>query len=134
MHQTMLDRYCQEVAIAVKTGGIQDPSLLKQLRCDLEEFMEEYPNTSESELRKHFGQPDSYVTEYFSAMDAGRQRKALADKRYRRKVLVTIAAMVLAVVIGLALWIGIRNSREAGDYHLVNIIEGTTSSKQGDHP
>lgn len=134
MRQTMLDRYCQEVAIAVKSGGIQDPSLLKQLRYDLEEFMEEHPNTSELELRKHFGQPEDYATEYFAAMDADHQRKALADKRYRRKVLVTIAAMVLAVVIGLALWIGIRNSREAGDYHLVNIIEGTTSPIQGDHP
>ena len=132
--QAMIDRYCQEVAIAVKSSGVQDPSLLKQLRCDLEEFLEEHPNAAEPELRKRFGQPESYATEYFAAIDAGRQRKVLADKKFRRKVLVTTVAAILAVVIGLALWIGIRNSREAGDYHLVNIIEGTTSPIQGDHP
>lgn len=105
MRLTMLDRYCQEVAIAVKSGGIQDPSLLKQLRCDLEEFMDEHPGTSETELRKHFGQPEDYATEYFSAMDAGRQRKVLADKKFRRKVLVTtVAAILAALIAALLIW------------------------------
>lgn len=130
--QAMIDRYCQEVAIAVKSSGVQDPALLKQLRCDLEEFLEEHPNAAEPELRKRFGQPESYATEYFAAMDAGRQRKVLAHKKFRRKVLVTTVAAILAVVIGLALWIGIRNSREAGDYCIANIIEGNTLPIQGD--
>lgn len=103
--QAMIDRYCQEVAIAVKSSGVQDPALLKQLRCDLEEFLEEHPNAAEPELRKRFGQPESYATEYFAAMDAGRQRKVLADKKFRRKVLVTtVAAILAALIAALLIW------------------------------
>ena len=129
--QAMIDRYCQEVAIAVKSSGVQDPALLKQLRCDLEEFLEEHPNAAEPELRKRFGQPEFYATEYFAAMDAGRQRKVLADKKFRRKVLVTTVAAILAVVIGLALWIGIRNSQSAADYFVMEVIEGAIGSPYG---
>lgn len=130
-HCNIIDRYCREVEAAAKPIGSYGASVLQKLRGDLEEFMEEHPNTPESELRKHFGEPEAYILEYTATMEPQEKKQFITDRSFKRKLWVTVVAVTLAVVVALALWIGMRNGRTAADYSIGETIDGPFSPAGG---
>ena len=126
----IIDRYCREVKGVAKSIGSYGPFLAERLRYDLEEFLEEHPNATEAELRQHFGDPKSYILEYSSTMDPQEQKQYITDSRFKRRLWLSTIAAILAVIFALALWIGTENSRQAVDYYVNDITEGTTSPIQ----
>lgn len=123
--QTACDKYYQAVEKELKGCAI-GPSVLRKLRSDLQDFLDENPDVTQALLFQYFGDPGEYVKEYTATMDAGEIRRSIDDRRFKRKMLVSLFAAILAVIIGLALWIGILNSRTAVDYYEYYIYKETT--------
>ena len=123
--QTILNKYFQDMERELKADGAYKASLLEKLRSDLEDFLEEHPEATEAQLRQFFGSPEDYAREYTATLDPEELCSKVSHGRFHRKLLISVAAAVLAVIIGLALWIGIRNSQSACDYYDYAVSEGS---------
>lgn len=122
--QTILNKYFQDIERELKADGAYKASLLEKLRSDLEDFLEEHPEATEAQLRQFFGSPEDYAREYTATLDPEELCSKVSHGRFHRKLLISVAATVLAVIIGLALWIGIRNHKSAAYYYDEIISDG----------
>ena len=88
--------------------------------------MDDHPEATEESIQQHFGHPEDYVKEYLTGMTSEEIALNLSTKRFRRKFVITVAAVFLTLVLALVLWIGIRNSQTAGKYYSYEVFdEGT---------
>lgn len=122
-----LDNYCQQIE-KILVGNQSDKSkILNTARCDMEEFLTEFPDATMEDLVKRFGTPEDYAKEYAFSLDSGELAQKLNVARFRKKAIMIGVAVIVAIVLFVAVLVIRNNSRNAIRYYEEVIVYGTTS-------
>lgn len=120
------NNYLRQIAAISKSCGVYHKSIVKRLKVDLEDYLDDHPEATEESIQRHFGHPEDYVKEYLTGMTSEEIALNLSTKRFWRKLVITVTAVFLTLVLALVLWIGIRNSQTASKYYSYEVFdEGT---------
>ena len=123
-----LDNYCQQIE-KILVGNQSDKSkILNTARCDMEEFLEEFPDATMEDLVKRFGTPEDYAKEYASGLDSGELAQKLNVVRFRKKAIMIGVAVVVVSVLFVAVLVIRNNTRNAIRYYEEVIVDGTIST------
>ena len=120
--QNELRQYRKEVKHALKGSAAWKRSILENLDSDIEAYLAEHPDAKAAEFRAYFGEPASYAEEYAATMPSSELHKNLDNRSFQKKLWLSVGISIVLIVAILAVCVGIRNSRQAGDYFEVGII------------
>lgn len=122
-----LDNYCQQIE-KILVGNQSDKSkILNTARCDMEEFLTEFPDATVDDLVKRFGTPEDYAREYVSGLDSGELFKKLNIAAFRKKAITIGVVTLVGIVAAAMIWMFCVNKRSADRYYDEGIIDGTIS-------
>lgn len=119
-------RYLREIRGWLPCSGKWKRGILEKIEQSMAQFLSENPEASYEALAERFGSPRQIAATYVDEMGTD---ELLRDLRVRRRVVGTVAAAALAVVI---LWAGVvmialidshKNINGNGVYGGVSIIE-----------
>ena len=123
-----LDNYCQQIE-KILVGNQSDKSkILNTAKCDMEEFLEEFPDATMDDLVKRFGTPKDYAKEYASGLDSGELTRKLNVARFRKKAITIGVAVIVVIVLFVAVLIIRNNTRNSTRYYEEVIVDGTIST------
>ena len=123
-----LDNYCQQIE-KILVGNQSDKSkILNTARCDMEEFLEEFPDATMEDLVKRFGTPEDYAKEYASGLDSGELTRKLNVARFRKKAITIGVAVIVVIVLFVAVLVIRNNTRNSTRYYEEVIVDGTIST------
>ena len=123
-----LDNYCQQIE-KILVGNQSDKSkILNTARCDMEEFLTEFPDATVDDLVKRFGTPEDYAKEYAFSLDSGELAQKLNVVRFRKKAIMIGVAIVFAIALFVAILVIRNNTRNSSRYYEEVIVDGTIST------
>lgn len=116
-------RYLREIRGWLPCSGKMRRVILERIENTVLEYLIENPETSYEELTEQFGVPQQIAASYVEEMGTN---ELLRDLRIRRRIIGTIAAAAIAVVV---LWAGlvaasyVDHVKDVNGYATVEIIE-----------
>ena len=122
-----LEKYCRKIEKVLVGNQTDKAKILKTAKCDMEEFLEEFPDATMDDLVKRFGAPEDYAREFVSGLDSGELTRKLNVARFRKKAIMIGVAVVVAIVLFVAVLVIRNNTRESTRYYEEVIVYGTTS-------
>ncbi len=122
-----LEKYCRKIEKALVGNQTDKARILNTAKCDMEEFLEEFPDATMDDLVKRFGTPEDYAKEYASGLDSGELAQKLNVVRFRKKAIMIGVAVVVVIVLFVAVLVIRNNTRNAIRYYYEEIEYGTTS-------
>ena len=123
-----LDNYCQQIE-KILVGNQSDKSkILNTARCDMEEFLTEFPDATVDDLVKRFGTPEDYAKEYAFSLDSGEVTKKLNVTKFWKKAITIGVAVIVVIVLFVAVVVIRNNTRKSTRYYYEEIVYGTTST------
>ena len=97
--QTELINYFSSIDKALHSSTNEKRHIIKALRSDVEEYLNEFPEASLENLMSRFGTPDSIAMEYVQGMPVDEIGARINSGRFNKKAVL----IALAVIIGLVL-------------------------------
>ena len=126
--ETELEKYCRKIEKVLVGNQIDKARILNTAKCDMEEFLEEFPDATMDDLVKRFGTPEDYAKEYASGLDSGELAQKLNVVRFRKKAIMVGVAIVFAIALFVAILVIRNNTRKSSRYYYEEIVYGTTST------
>ena len=129
--QKMIDGYCKQVRKALKRNGIPDTRLLSdQLKNNLEEYLEDHPETSKQDIINSFGKPEEYVLEYAATLDSSEIKLNKINTTSMLRLRFAFVVALLMIIGSLAIWIGVKNDKTTVEYYDEIIIDHSIAETQ----
>lgn len=126
-------QYYQQISKGIIGSRNERRAFLQSLQNDVEDYREQHPGATLSDIKDHFGYPERVVRDYIAALDEDALRHRLVGVR-RRKVLnvcgliVVSALIVFFGVVGVA--ICVDQSQDGGSSSItINYEEGYTQEQ-----
>ena len=126
--ETELEKYCRKIEKVRVGKQIDKARILNTAKCDMEEFLEEFPDATMDDLVKRFGTPEDYAKEYASGLDSGELAQKLNVVRFRKKAITIGVAVIVVIVLFVAVLVIRNNTRKSTRYYYEEIEYGTTST------
>lgn len=117
-------KYYRQIAGWLPCGGVCKRMIMDRIRANVDAYLVEHPDADMEEIQSRFGGPKEIAAAYVSDLDAG---ELLAALRVRRRVLATVLAVVMFVVVSwgaCVLWAVELERRTVGGHTEDAIIEG----------
>ena len=128
--ETELEKYCGNIEKVLEDNQIEKAKILKTVKCDIEEFLEEHPDAAMEDLVKRFGIPEDYAKEYAFSLDSGELAQKLNVVRFRKKAIMIGVTVAVAIVLFVAVLVIRNNTRNSSRYYEEVIVYGTTSAHE----
>lgn len=122
-----LEKYCRKIEKALVGNQTDKARILNTAKCDMEEFLEEFPDATMDDLVKRFGTPEDYAREFISGLDSGEVTKKLNVTKFWKKAIMIGVAVVVVIVLFVAILVIRNNTRKSSRYYYEEIVYGTTS-------
>ncbi len=129
--RTQTNNYLRQVTAISKACGVYRKPMVEGLRADLEDYLDEYPEATEELLNQHFGRPEEYVKEFLTGVSSEELARNLSAKRFRRKLAIAVAAVILTAFVGLCLWVGIVNNQTVGRFYSRKVVDTSVAIPLG---
>ena len=126
--ETELEKYCRKIEKVLVGNQTDKARILNTAKCDMEEFLEEFPDATMDDLVKRFGTPEDYAKEYASGLDSGELAQKLNVVRFRKKAITIGVAVIVVIVLFVAVLVIRNNTRKSTRYYYEEIEYGTTST------
>ena len=123
-----LEKYCRKIEKALVGNQTDKARILNTAKCDMEEFLEEFPDATMDDLVKRFGTPEDYAREFISGLDSGELTQKLNVVRFRKKAIMVGVAIVFAIALFVAILVIRNNTRNSSRYYEEVIVDGTIST------
>ncbi len=118
-----LTDYYRKIEKALPCSAETKKKILFDLKSNIAEYFDEYPEAEMSDIINHFGTPDLFASEYVASLeDAELNKKVHKSKWIKRGVIIAVAVVVLLTAIT-TIWVIAENSQDAGYYYQEDIIE-----------
>ena len=118
-----LTDYYRKIEKALPCSAETKQKILFDLKSNIAEYFDEYPEAEMSDIINHFGTPDLFASEYVASLeDAELNKKVHKSKWIKRGVIIAVAVVVLLTAIT-TIWVIAENSQDAGYYYQEDIIE-----------
>lgn len=109
-------KYCEKIKKVLARRGLAVGRIYPSIRGEIENFLTESPLVTMKEVMARFGTPESYVRAYIETMQPEEYCKAMDYARFRKKVCLVTAALVVLIAGVTALWIMIRVDNGVCEY------------------
>ena len=123
-----LEKYCRKIEKVLVGNQTDKARILNTAKCDMEEFLEEFPDATMDDLVKRFGTPEDYAREFISGLDSGEVTKKLNVTKFWKKAITIGVAVIVVIVLFVAVLVIRNNTRNAIRYYYEEIEYGTTST------
>ena len=123
-----LEKYCRKIEKVLVGNQTDKSKILNTARCDMEEFLTEFPDATVDDLVKRFGTPEDYAREFISGLDSGELTQKLNVVRFRKKAITIGVAVIVVIVLFVAVLVIRNNTRKSTRYYYEEIEYGTTST------
>lgn len=118
-----LTDYYRKIEKALPCSAETKKKILFDLKSDIAEYLDEYPEAEMSDIINHFGTPDLFASEYVASLDdAELNKKVHKSKWIKRGIIIAVAAIVLLTAIT-TIWVIAENHKTADYYYQEDIIE-----------
>lgn len=118
-----LTDYYRKIEKALPCSAETKKKILFDLKSDIAEYLDEYPEAEMSDIINHFGTPDLFASEYVASLDdAELNKKVHKSKWIKRGIIIAVAAIVLLTAIT-TIWVIAENSQHTGYYYQEDVIE-----------
>ena len=118
-----LTDYYRKIEKALPCSAETKKKILFDLKSNIAEYLDEYPEAEMSDIINHFGTPDLFASEYVASLeDAELNKKVHKSKWIKRGVIIAVAVVVLLTAIT-TIWIIAENHKAADYYYQEDIIE-----------
>lgn len=98
--------------------------LMEELESNLSDFLEQYPDSTITDIVEHFGSPEKFADEYILAMDESRRRGILRKSKWIKRMIFIAALLILLVITVTAVWIVHENSQDVTVYYTEETTNG----------
>ncbi len=120
-----LEKYCRKIEKALVGNQTDKARILNTAKCDMEEFLEEFPDATMDDLVKRFGTPEDYAREFISGLDSGEVTKKLNVTKFWKKAITIGVAVIVVIVLFVAVLVIRNNTRKSTRYYEEVIVDGT---------
>lgn len=101
----------------------QKKKILFDLKSNIAEYFDEYPEAEMSDIINHFGTPDLFASEYVASLeDAELNKKVHKSKWIKRGVIIAVIAFIVIIAAAATVMI-IKNNQESAPYYYQDVIE-----------
>ena len=132
--ETELEEYYRQIEKALGGNQAAKAQILKTAKCDMEEFLEEFPDAAMEDLVKRFGTPEDYAKEYVSGLDSGELAIKLNVAKFWKTAIRVGVVTVVGIVAAAMIWIICANNRDATRYYDEDVRDGTISTTYVEEP
>lgn len=98
--------------------------LIKELESNLSDFVEQYPDSTMTDIIEHFGSPGKFTDEYILAMDEPERQRIVQKSKWMKRLILLAALLILLIISVTAVWIIHENSRNLSYYYYEEITYG----------
>lgn len=118
-----LTDYYRKIEKALPCSAETKKKILFDLKSNIAEYFDEYPEAEMSDIINHFGTPDLFASEYVASLeDAELNKKVHKSKWIKRGVIIAVIAFILLTAIT-TIWVIAENSQTSVPYYSEDIIE-----------
>lgn len=118
-----LTDYYRKIEKALPCSTETKKKILFDLKSNIAEYLDEYPEAEISDIINHFGAPDLFASGYVASLeDAKLNKKVHKSKWIKRGVIIAVIAVILLSAIT-TIWVISENSQHAGYYYQESVIE-----------
>lgn len=118
-----LTDYYRKIEKALPCSTETKKKILFDLKSNIAEYLDEYPEAEISDIINHFGAPDLFASGYAASLeDAELNKKVHKSKWIKRGVIIAVIAVILLSAIT-TIWVISENSQHAGYYYQESVIE-----------
>lgn len=116
-----MDKYYKKVWRALNCSSCTKKKILNNLKSDIEEYLEDYPNITEQEIIEKFGEPEKYAEAYISSMNNIELKKCFSINKFVKKFGIIIGLLVVLILIITVVIIISQNTKESTQYYSESI-------------
>lgn len=118
-----LTDYYRKIEKALPCSAETKKKILFDLKSNIAEYFDEYPEAEMSDIINHFGTPDLFASEYVASLeDAELNKKVHKSKWIKRGVIIAVIAFIVIIAAAATVMI-IKNNQESAPYHYQDVIE-----------
>lgn len=118
-----LTDYYRKIEKALPCSTETKKKILFDLKSNIAEYLDKYPEAEMSDIINHFGAPDLFASEYVASLeDAELNKKVHKSKWIKRGVIIAVIAVILLSAIT-TIWVISENYKAADYYYQEDIIE-----------
>lgn len=118
-----LTDYYRKIEKALPCSTETKKNILFDLKSNIAEYLDEYPEAEISDIINHFGAPDLFASGYVASLeDAELNKKVHKSKWIKRGVIIAVIAVILLSAIT-TIWVISENHKAADYYYQEDIIE-----------
>ena len=118
-----LTDYYRKFEKALPCSAETKKKILFDLKSNIAEYFDEYPEAEMSDIINHFGTPDLFASEYVASLeDAELNKKVHKSKWIKRGVIIAVIAFIVIIAAAATVMI-IKNNQESAPYYYQDVIE-----------
>lgn len=118
-----LTDYYRKIEKALPCSAETKKKILFDLKSNIAEYFDEYPEAEMSDIINHFGTPDLFASEYVASLkDAELNKKVHKSKWIKRGVIIAVIAFIVIIAAAATVMI-IKNNQESAPYYYQDVIE-----------
>ena len=118
-----LTDYYRKIEKALPCSAETKKKILFDLKSDIAEYLDEYPEAEMSDIINHFGTPDLFASEYVASLDDAELNKKVHKSKWIKRGVVIAVAAVIVIIATAATIMTIKNNQESAPYYYQDVIE-----------
>ena len=118
-----LTDYCKAVKKNLHCSKQLKKEILHALESDIEEYLEQNPDTTAEDVREHFGDPADFARESLSVLDDEEIQRQISKSKFIKRIVLIAVIIICLVFTTTAILVVMENSRAAIYYYSEEIGE-----------
>lgn len=114
-----LTDYYRKIEKALPCSTETKKKILFDLKSNIAEYLDEYPEAEISDIINHFGAPDLFASGYVASLEDAELNKKVHKSKW---IIIAVIAVILLSAIT-TIWVISENSQHAGYYYQESVIE-----------